>query len=192
MNMKAGFTCLVLACALLGPTRGGRAADRLADAVAAQVEALFDGRRADFLYPGKMPEQLLDTLELTTSREDGPLAAGPHLVFFSGCRRHSCTEKGAVVIDDRNQKLQAIGIRHFHCRHEDAPPHVQSAPAGPPRRTSTCDTEPTVELFFFGRTPRDAVDGDVAAAMEGWGTRVGYSSKIVHRCGIKGSKAVCT
>ncbi|WP_296952868.1 hypothetical protein [uncultured Massilia sp.] len=192
MAMKAALTCLFVAGALFGPVRGAQAADRVSRAVATQVEALFDGAHADFLYPGNMPEQLLDTLELATSDEDRPHAVGPHLLFLSGCRRHSCDEKGAVVIDDRNRKLQAIGIRHFHCRYEDAPPHGQSAPAGPLRRTSTCDTEPTLALFFFGRTPRAAVDRDVAAAMEGWGRRVGYSSKVVHRCGTRSGKAVCT
>jgi len=66
------------------------------------------------------------------------LADGNLLV--SGCRRHSCDEKAAVIVTPAGKLLMA-GLIHFHCHRNAAKKNAK------PTGATSCDSDPRLTVF---------------------------------------------
>lgn len=99
-------------CAL---TRPGQCGDtnRLMSAPGTQraIRDFLGGRKADLLYRGHdVADQVIDVLG---GPPDDPVRIGPYW-RFTACRAHSCTEKGALVLNPAGT-IVAIAVLHGAC-----------------------------------------------------------------------------
>lgn len=113
----------------------------------------FLGRRTgDYILPG---ERASDQVAEARTGPPGPrVLLGDGTRLLSGCRRHSCDEKVAVVLSPRDEVL-AVGLVHFRCR--------LAGPHDPRRRhqRTECDEDQTLTLFL-------RPDGAWREAIERW------------------------
>jgi hypothetical protein len=68
-------------------------------------------------------------------------------LLFSGCRSHSCPEKGAIVI--RDGRILAVALLNFHCK---------------PR---SCDDTPTLDILIHDRS----LEPMLVPVLTKWGAR---------------------
>jgi hypothetical protein len=68
-------------------------------------------------------------------------------LLFSGCRSHSCPEKGAIVI--RDGRILAVALLNFHCK------------------AVSCDDLPTLDILIHDR----ALEPTLVPALTRWGRR---------------------
>jgi len=110
-------------CALSHLDACGNTDELFSDKTFALKIRKFVGKGAvDYLYQGNFPRQQMEVLG---GPPDPPTRIG-NLYRFTACRRHSCSEKGAVVFDPSGA-IVATAILHSACgklhRTEDCPHH---------------------------------------------------------------------
>ncbi len=133
---------LCLAVALTLPAAATAQDTRLAPSEwrTVQLMRLTGGLSGDYIRP-QMPLQWAITSALDGPPEpDVRLSQGWRLE--SGCRRHSCDEKAALLWDGAD-RLRAAALIHYSC----------SAPGLLPPGERPCDVEPTLTVVQY---PEDA------------------------------------
>ncbi|MCD9028143.1 hypothetical protein LDO26_07960 [Luteimonas sp. BDR2-5] len=110
-------------------------AHRQAPAFAGQAQqAFFGDARAAYLHAeGPLLQQMGAVLGIPDMDRHATRTRdlGDGLLLHTGCRQHSCTEKGAVVYDTAAEVVVVAGMIHFNCAPQ---------PAG-------CAREPTLTVF---------------------------------------------
>ena len=97
------------------------------------LSSFFGEERGDYIIPGGLVVDQFGEALSGPPNQPRTLADGTTLI--SGCRLHSCVEKGAVVVNKQGE-LKAAGLIHFSC-----------AKAKGGRRDANCSDIATFTLF---------------------------------------------
>lgn len=155
-GLRAGLLAALTVCAAAGAAPATEQAVR--EAVVREAVFQFAGQRIDSYQPDA---ELADAvLELMGGPPDG-FDSGEPLPIVSGCRRHSCMEKSAAILDPALNELLAVGLRHFRCR---KPP----ADAGKDSPRVVCDTDPTYTLIVLQRRAGFAAEEAALQRLRKW------------------------
>ena len=71
------------------------------------------------------------------------------LISIAGCRPQSCVEKGIAVIDKHDRRLQALGLRHFHCRLSVEAVAKQEQADAERGYLVSCDNRATLSIYII-------------------------------------------
>lgn len=117
------------------------------------------GMRGNYFGPGwYVIDQLMEgqnTIVDTDTLPDGNF-------MLSGCRRHSCTEKSALIVTPE-PKFLAAGLINFHCRPDHTVPQGHSI-----HIPATCDDDPTLTIFVKKKNERP----ELIQPLKDWAGRV--------------------
>jgi hypothetical protein len=117
-------------------------------AIAKSIRQEFGRLRGDYYVPGRrVSDQII--MGLGIPNPDRKISDGN--VLQSGCRRHSCDEKSAVIVTPAGAMLAAALI-HFRCDPRD------------------CDSVPHLTMFMKQKNDRPAF----VQELQDWAARVGY------------------
>lgn len=104
----------------------------------ADAPKIFGEARANLDQPNTLISGTIAHFATVRSRSAEDVAEiDKDTYFLPGCRPRSCDEKGAVIVDFRNEKLLASALRHFNCK--SAPPKGESSP---------CDDTPSLLIYL--------------------------------------------
>ena len=112
-----------------------------------------------------------------------PVQFGPY-ALIEGCRRHSCMEKAAIVVDMRSRAIAAVALRNFECRHVVMDDSDIAAMSGASRKHATvrCNGEPILDVYVVRRSLKPEAlksERDWLLQLRQWGTRVGHQGEKV-------------
>ena len=105
------------------------------------------GMRGNYFGPGWY---VIDQLMEGQGIPDPAVALPDGNFLVSGCRRHSCDEKSAVIVTPE-PKMLAAGLINFHCRPDHSIPQGHSI-----HIPATCDDldHPTLTIFVKKKNDR--------------------------------------
>jgi hypothetical protein len=141
---------------------------------APEVNRIFgDDREDTFVNDGLLREAIIGFIGMA----DEPRELSDGSTMMTGCRPHSCPEKGAVIVDGHANQLRAAAILHFHCRRKLLETEASNQVPG-----NRCDTEPTLEIFIVRRS--DALSGlkhelIYVRELEAWGKGSRYGNEVI-------------
>jgi len=144
------------AAALLAPVRAATL-DHYSPDVAKSVRLGFGDIRGDYFVDRPVSDQIMMGLGIPNPTKS--LADGNYLI--SGCRRHSCDEKSAVIVTAKGATL-AAGIIYFRCGGDPV-----KRPSAPP---VDCTLGPHLRIFMKQKNDRPAF----AQELQDWAAREGY------------------
>ena len=115
--------------------------------------------------------------------DETPVQFG-HYALIDGCRRHSCIEKAAIVVDMRTRAIAAVALRNFECRHVvmDDSDIAAIASSSRKRATSRCNGEPILDVYVVRRSLQPEAlrnEREQLLQLRKWGTRVGHQGEKV-------------
>lgn len=184
--VKREFAAWIAVCAMAGVIGTASATERWAAEAVLRTEA---SRLAPLISDSYLPHMAVRTalLELTGTADDvvqGFTELGAGIVGLPGCRVHSCTEKGFVLIDMPTKKLLAFGLRHFRCRYKpgyDLPATLDRATR---KRHVMCDPGDDATLAIYVVAPNtgtlsDEVVRDRVEKVREWAQAFPYKNEEV-------------
>lgn len=156
--------------------------DEIARFVYPDTKAVFAGMRTDTYIPNASLIRTIDEF-MGIPGNDKPVQFGPY-AMIDGCRRHSCMEKAAIVVDMRSRTVAALALRHFTCRHVvlDDREAAAMTPDARPRRPVRCKDEPILDIYVVRRSPDPARlrdEREQLAQLRKWGSKVGHEGERV-------------
>ena len=152
--MKSNILSFVFSAIALSASAKAGTLDRYTPAVAKSVRQEFGGIRQDYFLPGRpVSDQVMMGLGIPNPNK--LLPEGNTLI--SGCRRHSCDEKSAVIVTSAGAML-AAGMIYFSCSPK------------PGDRTRNCDFGPYFRIFLKKQNDRP----DFVQELQDWAVRQGY------------------
>ena len=121
-----------------------------------EVGALFAGMREDTYVPDA---KLTNTIGEFIGIPEQDKEFGDGTVLVSGCRPHSCIEKGAAIVDRGARSLLAVALIHYEChsvllRREAADRYVDRKHASGP---SECEMGELLVYVIRRTTSREAL-----------------------------------
>lgn len=139
----------------------------------------FGERRANIFQPdSKISDAIGEGFVIPEDLREMP----GEKIFIAGCRRHSCIEKAAAVVDKKNAKVIAFAIRNFECSYVLATGE-RNIPTGKSKSPVTCDREPLLSVYVL-RTKKLATrpESEVEAVnnLSEWGKKVGAERKTLY------------
>lgn len=150
--------------------------------VYADSKVVLAGVRSDTYRPDA---SLADTVGefIGIPGDETPVEFGRY-AMIDGCRRHSCIEKAAVVVDMRSRTIAAVALRHYACRHvvleeSDIAAMEQDARRRPAVR---CNKEPLLDVHVVRRSLDAAAlrdEREQLAQLRTWGGKVGHDGEEV-------------
>jgi hypothetical protein len=149
--MKSKILSFVFSAAALLAPASAATLDRYSPGVAKSVHQEFGGIRADYFTSARVSEQIMMGLGIPNPTRS--LSDGNSLI--SGCRRHSCDEKSAIIATPAGTML-AAGMIYFPCSGKNAAPD--------------CFKTPQLKLFMEKKNNRP----DFVQELKDWAARVGY------------------
>jgi len=142
---------------------------------APEVNRIFGGDRQDtFVNDGLLREAVLGSI----GEPDDPRELRDGSTMMTGCRPHSCMEKGAVIVNGASKQLRAAAILHFHCRLALLESETSDTPPG-----NKCDTDPTLEIFVIRRNGTPAAlkqELGYVRELEAWGKAQQFKYEFTH------------
>lgn len=156
--------------------------DDIARFVYPDTKAVFAGMRTDTYIPDASLIRTIDEFMGIPGIEK-PARFGPY-AMIDGCRRHSCMEKAAVVVDMRSRTVVALALRHFECRHVVLDDREIAAMAGDARQRPPvrCKDEPILDIYVVRRSldpARLRDEREQLSQLRKWGSKVGHEGERV-------------
>jgi len=189
--LKSSFASIVvvmsqlISCAAFAGTPNSSDIYRV---VSKSAYAALGKQRADIAYPNEFVAQAItDFVSGVGSEDDKIIPLGDDVYFMSGCRLNSCTEKGAVIVDMRSERLLAAGLRHFHC--SDNLPEGRLTLEEEQNKRVSCDSPGTFSAYLFrlSKAGSDPSEAAQLAQLRTWAERVGYHSEEIKVINVTGS-----
>jgi hypothetical protein len=78
-------------------------------------KSVFAGMQIDAYIPNASLVRTIDEF-IGIPGDEEPVQFGPY-AMIDGCRRQSCMEKAAVIVDMRSRSVAAVALRNYECRH---------------------------------------------------------------------------
>jgi hypothetical protein len=126
---------------------------------------------------------LRDTISLFTQMKDLSEQDG-NITFVSGCRVHSCQEKGMVAVDEKSQNLKGVALLSYNCRllpyGASAGDKNQKTPVNSTHEY--CETAPTLRIFVIRRdrdVDRVNLESKILNRFREWGKTFAYKDQAV-------------
>jgi hypothetical protein len=140
--LSGAFLALLSLAAVAAPAK-----EPSGPAVFKAVLADVKGMRGSYFWPRAY---VIDQLMLGQSIPDPTVTLPDGNFLVSGCRRHSCDEKSAVIVTPE-PKMLAAGLINFHCRPDHSVPRGHSI-----HIPATCDDldHPTLTIFVKKKNDR--------------------------------------
>jgi hypothetical protein len=153
------LSCILFAIAALTTASAATGGVSL-PAVFRSVRHEFGGARGGYFVPNRLvSEQVIMGMGIPSPTRH--LADGNYLV--SGCRRHSCDEKAAVIVTPVGVIL-AAGLINFHC-YRNAPKHNPA-----PVRAAGCDHDPRLTVIVRQKNNQPVLTQE----LQSWAAREGH------------------
>lgn len=145
-------------------------------------KAVFAGMHTDAYIPNAPLVRTIDEFMGIPGGEE-PVQFGPY-AMIDGCRRQSCMEKAAIVVDMRSRTVAAVALRNYECRHvvlddSDIAAMALSSRKRPPVR---CNEEPILDIYIVRRSlnPTSLQDErEQLTQLRKWGSKVGHQGERV-------------
>lgn len=174
---------IALAALMVSPAQSAplRFAD-VASIVYADTKVAFAGMRANAYIPNA---SLIETIgEFIGIPGDETPALFGHYAMIDGCRRHSCIEKAAIVVDMRSRTIAAVALRNYECRHVvlDDSDIAAMARSSSKRPTARCNDEPILDIYVVRRSIKPEAlrdEREQLAQLRKWGNNVGHQGERV-------------
>lgn len=162
--------------------------DDVARHVYSDTKAVFAGMYTDAFIPNASLIRTIDEFIGIPGNAE-PVQFGPY-AMIDGCRRQSCMEKAAAVVDMRSRTVAAVGLRNYECRHVvlDDSDIAVIARESRKRMPVRCNEEPILDIYIVRRSldPASLKDErEQLAQLRKWGSKVGHQGervKILVRC----------
>lgn len=139
----------------------------------------FGERRANLFQPDS---KISDAINEGFVIPEGLRELPGEKMFIAGCRRHSCIEKSAAVVDKKNAKVIAFAIRNFECSYVLLTGERDS-PTGKSKSPITCEREPLLSVYVLRAkklATRSESEVEAVNNLSEWGKRVGAERKTVY------------
>jgi len=126
---------------------------------------------------------LRDAISLFTQMKDSSEHDG-NTTFISGCRVHSCQEKGIVAVDDKSQHLKGVALLSYNCRLLPYETGTENKDQKTPVNSTHeyCETVPMLRIFII-RDNRDAdrlnLESKIVKRFREWGKKFDYKDQAV-------------
>lgn len=145
-------------------------------------KSVFAGMQIDAYIPDASLVRTIDEF-IGIPGDEEPVRFGP-FAMIDGCRRQSCMEKAAIIVDMRSRCVAAVAIRNYECRHvvlddSDIAAMARDSRKRPPVR---CNEEPILEIYVVRRslTPTSLQDErEQLTQLRKWGSKVGHQGERV-------------
>ena len=174
---------VLLAASMILPAQSAPPAfDDVAPIVWKDVKVAFAGMRVNAHRPDAALTDAVGEF-MGIPGEEKPVSFGPY-AMIDGCRRHSCIEKAAVIVDARSRTIAALALRNYACRHVVLDDSQIAAMAGRARMRPAvrCNQEPVLDVYVVRRSlDPDALraEREQLAQLRAWGGRVGHQGERV-------------
>lgn len=176
-------TIMALAALMVSPVQSAPLRfDDVAPIVYADIKMAFAGMRANTYMPNT---SLIETIGefIGIPGDETPVLFGPY-AMIDGCRRHSCIEKAAIIVDMRSRTTAAVALRNYDCRHvvlddSDIAAIERSANKHP---TVRCNDEPILDIYIVRRSIKPEALRDERkqlAQLRKWGSIVGHQEERI-------------
>jgi hypothetical protein len=156
--------------------------DEVAQIVYSDAKITFTGMHINAYIPdASLAKTIGDFIRIPG--DEAPLQFG-HYALIDGCRRHSCIEKAAVVVDMRTRTIAAVALRNFECRHvvmDDSDIAAIALNSGK-RATSRCNEAPILDVYVVRRSLKPEAlrnEREQLLQLRQWGTRVGHQGEKI-------------
>ena len=157
--------------------------DDVAQIVYADAKVTFAGMHINAYVPNASLAETIGEF-VGIPGDETPVQFGPY-ALIEGCRRHSCIEKAAIVVDMRSRAIAAFALRNYECRHVVMDDSDIAAMAGASRKHATvrCNGEPILDVYVVRRSLKPEAlksERDQLLHLRQWGTRIGHQGEKVH------------
>jgi len=156
--------------------------DNVAHIVSLDAKNTFAGMHTNSYIPNaSLPKTIVDFTGIPG--DETPVQFGDY-ALIDGCRRHSCIEKAAVVVDMRTRAIAAVALRNFECRHVvmDDSDIAAIASTSRKRATTRCNGEPILDVYVVRRSLEPKAlryEREQLLQLRKWGNRVGHQGEKV-------------
>ena len=145
-------------------------------------KSVFAGMHIDAYIPNASLARTIDEF-IGIPGDDEPVQFGSY-AMIDGCRRQSCMEKAAVIVDMRSRSVAAVALRNYECRHVvlddgDIAAMARDSRTRPPVR---CNEEPILDIYVVRRSldPASLKDErEQLAQLRQWGSKVGHQGERI-------------
>ncbi|MBZ2209654.1 hypothetical protein [Massilia soli] len=150
--------------------------DDAAAIVYADAKAAFAGMRINAYIPdASLAKTIGEFMSIPGAETPAQFGAD---AMIDGCRRHSCIEKAAVIVDMRTRKILAVTLRNFECQYSvlDDSEIAAMARGTASKPLVRCNDEPILDVYVVRRSLRpDALQAEreQLARLRQWGREVG-------------------
>ena len=145
-------------------------------------KSVFAGMQLDAYIPDASLVRTIDEF-ISIPGDENPVQFGPY-AMIDGCRRQSCIEKAAIIVDMRSRSVAAVGLRNYECRHVVLDDGEIAAMARDSRKRPPvrCNDEPILDIYVVRRSlnPVGLQDErEQLAQLRKWGSKVGHQGERV-------------
>lgn len=148
--------------------------------LASESPRIFNGMRADLHMPNVLVAEAV-------SEFMGPMQHErqlEHHAMVDSCRKHSCLEKIAALVDLDDRKLAAVALLNFRCRLYllNSDEISRLAASNSSNSPSTCDKTPTLSIYVVRHSLNAEPlkrESEAVNQLRKWGRRVGYSHEEI-------------
>jgi hypothetical protein len=137
-------------------------------AVAKSIRQEFGTLRGDYFVDRLVSDQII--MGLGIPNPERKISDG--IFLQSGCRRHSCDEKSAVIVTAKGAML-AAGMIYLRCGGDPV-----ERPYAPP---VSCTLAPHLRIFMKEKNDRPAF----VQELQDWAARVGYKGSAAERITLR-------
>lgn len=148
--------------------------------LASESPRIFNGMRADLHMPNVLVAEAV-------SEFMGPMQHErqlEHHAMVDSCRKHSCLEKIAALVDLDDRKLAAVALLNFRCRLYllNSDEISRLAASNSSKSPSTCDKTPTLSIYVVRHSLNAEPlkrESEAVNQLRKWGRRGGYSHEEI-------------